>query len=37
MVPVQDFYNYTENTDEVILAFNERFHLVSWDMEADEM
>jgi len=37
MVPVHDQYNYTDNTDEVILAFNERFHLVSWDMEAEEM
>ena len=37
MVPVHDHFNYTKDHDEVILAFNERIHLASWDMEADNM
>ena len=37
LVPVTDYYNYTQDQDEVILAFNERIHMASWDMEADNM
>ena len=37
LVPVTDYYNYTQQQDEIILAFNERIHLASWDMEEDSM
>ena len=37
MVPVNDLFNYTDDTDEVIIAYNQRVHLVHWDMEVEEM
>jgi len=37
MVPVNDFYNHTDNTDEVIVAYNERLHLAYWDMDSQDM
>ena len=37
MIPVKDEYNYTATSNEVIVAFNARFHLVSMDLESPEM
>ena len=37
MIPVYDYYNFTEKTsDEAILAYNDRLHMVSWDLDNDE-
>ena len=37
MIPVEDVYNTTDNTDEVVVAFNDKLHLVSWDLEKESM
>ena len=37
MIPVHDAFNYTDTTNEMIIAYNERIHLAHWDMQAQEM
>ena len=37
MVPVNDANSFTGATDEVIIAFNERLHVVAWDLSQNEM
>ena len=35
IIPVHDDYNFTDQTDEIIIAYNDKFHLAFWDAESD--